>query len=303
MTMPPDKEVECLLEHLKTHFRKMSPSQTASQLAQHKEQLTRGLPEGTSVDQRMLNMATSLQLVETVSLLSQSKDNGFVGINLYVDDAGVLKGLPVNMRATELAHCCGRPIEVRGDAFLARVMDNGDDFQRLDFGLSEVSSAAEWVKRAQQQAAKRREAESSESVLRRMDVRIRNSGGHHVARVRELSPAEAAKEEGNAAFQHGDWEQAIRHYDRALELQKDMLPARNNRAMALLKLQRWEEALSECEKVLQSQPNNVKALLRAATSEVELNRTDHARRRLESALQAQPNNKEAREKLDKLSQA
>lgn len=36
--------------------------------------------------------------------------------------------------------------QVHGDAFLARVFDNEDDFERLDFTLREVSSSAAWVR-------------------------------------------------------------------------------------------------------------------------------------------------------------
>ena len=35
---------------------------------------------------------------------------------------------------------------MRGDAFLARVRDNEEEFQRLDFTLREVSSSSAWVK-------------------------------------------------------------------------------------------------------------------------------------------------------------
>lgn len=51
--------------------------------------------------------------MENIGLLGQSRANGFVGVNLYVDDEGSIKGLPRNLRATELAHCVGKPIEVR----------------------------------------------------------------------------------------------------------------------------------------------------------------------------------------------
>lgn len=47
--------------------------------------------------------------------------------------------------------------QVKGDAFLARVMDNGDDFDRLDLDLSEVSSSAAWVQQAQQQNERKRQ--------------------------------------------------------------------------------------------------------------------------------------------------
>jgi hypothetical protein len=50
--------------------------------------------------------------VENISLLSNARDNGFVGVNLYADDEGAIRGLPRNMRASEIAHCCGKPLEV-----------------------------------------------------------------------------------------------------------------------------------------------------------------------------------------------
>lgn len=36
-------------------------------------------------------------------------------------------------------------LQVNGDAFIGRTFDNGDDFKRLDFTVSEVSSSAAWV--------------------------------------------------------------------------------------------------------------------------------------------------------------
>ena len=45
---------------------------------------------------------------------------------------------------------------MRGDVFVARVFDNEDDFKRLDFTLSEVSSNASWIKEAATQNEKKR---------------------------------------------------------------------------------------------------------------------------------------------------
>lgn len=50
-------------------------------------------------------------------------------------------------------------VQVRGDVFLARVFDNGDDFKRLDFALSEVSSTAAWVKEAYAQNERKRKVQ------------------------------------------------------------------------------------------------------------------------------------------------
>lgn len=35
-----------------------------------------------------------------------------VGVNMYVDDEGSIRGLPRNLRASEIAACCGKPLEV-----------------------------------------------------------------------------------------------------------------------------------------------------------------------------------------------
>lgn len=50
------------------------------------------------------------------------------------------------------------PTQVKGDAFLARVRDDGDDFERLDLLLSEVSSAADWVQAARRQNERKRQS-------------------------------------------------------------------------------------------------------------------------------------------------
>ena len=65
-------------------------------------------------------------------------------------------------------------MQVQGDAFLARVFDNEDDFERLDFTLKEVTSSATWVKEAAQNEAKRR-GDQADSILHRMQVSIAGS--------------------------------------------------------------------------------------------------------------------------------
>ena len=51
--------------------------------------------------------------MESVPLLTNSKANGFVGVNLYIDDTGSIKNLPINMRASDICSCCGHTIQVR----------------------------------------------------------------------------------------------------------------------------------------------------------------------------------------------
>lgn len=167
--------------------------------------------------------------------------------------------------------------QVAGDAFLARVLDDGEAFRRLDLTAAEVASSAAWVRAAAAQNERKRRAESSETTLQRMQqasYRIREvaeyrgtafprrslccslqrplhintscTGAitfhlpiyrlkHHVltvgsklcptfmlqaaatpsgagssaggTRIRELPPAESAKEDGNKAFAGGRYEE------------------------------------------------------------------------------------------------
>lgn len=64
-------------------------------------------------------------LVDSIPLVLNTKAVGHVGVNMYVDDKGTAKGLPTNVRASTIAQACGKMIEVKGDAFIARVFDNG----------------------------------------------------------------------------------------------------------------------------------------------------------------------------------
>ena len=57
-----------------------------------------------------------MQMVENIALLSNAPDNGFVGVNMYVDDSGRSKGLPFNVRASDIGTTCGKPLEVRSPA-------------------------------------------------------------------------------------------------------------------------------------------------------------------------------------------
>ena len=87
-----------------------------------------------------------------------------VGVNMYVDDKGVSKELPVNGRATSLAATCGLSVVIRGDAFICRTRETaGDEYARLDFPLGDMSSEAAWVREAQ--ALNGRKRASDVSVL------------------------------------------------------------------------------------------------------------------------------------------
>ena len=148
----PGQEVGCLLEMVKSHYHKAGPRMTESQRAEQTKRLLASLPEGTSLSEQMLRMATELQLVETIPVSPMGPATDFVGVNMYVDDQAQAKGLPLNPRASSILATCRCPHQVFGDAFIARLQDNeaADVFKRMDFRLSELNSSSEWIRQAQQ---------------------------------------------------------------------------------------------------------------------------------------------------------
>lgn len=218
-------------------------------------------------------------MVENIALLSNAPETGFVAVNLYCDDEAALKNLPSNARASSLAMECGKPLDVKGDAFLARVFDNEDEFKRLDFPISDVSSGAAWVKEAARQAERRRERERAgaggsdpSSFLAGLKKQQAGSGGaaqkkHQQPAKISNHPSDAERDRGNARFKQGDWEGAAAHYTSALKLadavgaaEGEALPeperrrlrlaALGNRAMAYLKMERWADAAADATGVI-----------------------------------------------------
>jgi hypothetical protein len=75
--------------------------------------------------------------VEAFPLSKPVKENQFKGVSMYVDEAGQLKHLPANNRATGFANLCGfRDVPFLGDVFLSRVGPTDTGQKNLDFELS-----------------------------------------------------------------------------------------------------------------------------------------------------------------------
>ncbi|KAG2433668.1 hypothetical protein HXX76_008039 [Chlamydomonas incerta] len=304
--VPEGREVECLLDCLKDHFKAAGGNKTAAQREAQKQQLIArvGAESAAKLSDQMMAVALDMQMVETVPLLVNNRDNGYVGVNMYCDDQAQVKELPLNMRASNIADCCGKPMQVNGDVFLARLFDNDDAFVRLDLGLPEVTSSAAWVAAAAAQAARRmQQGDRAADFMAQLQQQQRKQGqasAAPAATVRELTPAEVEKEAGNAAVKRGDWSGAVDRYSAALGLEPGMTAAANNRALALLRLGRHGEAEADCGKVLEAEPRNVKALLRRATCRVALGRRAEAVADLQAVLELEPHNKDAQAELTKL---
>lgn len=64
------------------------------------------------IDESMLSSAADLGMVENIALLSNSRDNGFIGVNMYCDDEASFVDAALNPRASEIAYCCGKQMQV-----------------------------------------------------------------------------------------------------------------------------------------------------------------------------------------------
>lgn len=309
-----DKLVESLTDRLKVHFKGASGQKTAEQEARQHAELMKSLPEGTKVDAAMLRVATDMQMVENIALLSNDPQYGFVGVNMYADDQGAIKQLPRNIRASDIANVAGKSIEVRGDAFLGRVLDDGEAFDRLDLSVSEVSSGAQWVKDAAAQNRRKANDSRPAEMAARMQASVAaadrtrsgakdfkdSKASQATASVEAIDPAEEAKAAGNKAFAEGEYEKAVKHYDAALRIDGSLVPALNNRAMAHLKMGNNSSAQDDATSVLELQPGNVKAMLRRAAAREAMGNSDGARQDYNSALAAEPQNAAAAEGVKNL---
>ncbi|KAI8342255.1 hypothetical protein BC941DRAFT_412269 [Chlamydoabsidia padenii] len=112
--------------------------------------------------------------------------------------------------------------------------------------------------------------------------------------------AQIAKEKGNTCFQQQQYQQAIRHYSEAIDLDPTNAIYFVNRAMAHLKLKNYLQVEQDCTKCLGLQPNHVKALWRRGMALQALGRSKEARKDFEQALQIEPGNKLIIEELGKL---
>jgi hypothetical protein len=147
--------VGCFGECVKAHFGTVGATADAGvlkaqALAQMKAkgQAMDDIPDETM--SKLLNMTA----FDCIPLTTNKKENDWLMVNLYVDDFGVAKQLPLNERASSVTVMCGRPARVMGDCFLARCQDDNNDlFKRVDIAMGDVREDAPWVVVAKKQGA------------------------------------------------------------------------------------------------------------------------------------------------------
>ncbi|KAL7540892.1 hypothetical protein ACHAWF_006809 [Thalassiosira exigua] len=91
--------------------------------------------------------------VETFPLVRPSSTNGNEGVYIYLDEVGLLKRLPNNKRASDLARRCGYDPAPNfyGDVFVGRVSSK-EFLRNVDIAKEDVmDTAREWMVRAPQE--------------------------------------------------------------------------------------------------------------------------------------------------------
>ncbi len=94
---------------------------------------------------------------------------------------------------------------------------------------------------------------------------------------------------GNALFQQGEVDEAMAQYQKALHINPDYAKAYNNLGNALLQKGRVDEAMAQYQKTLQIEPNDVKAHINLGNILLQKGSVDEAMAHYQKALQINPN--------------
>jgi hypothetical protein len=71
--------------------------------------------------------------VETFALVRPAKSNNHTGVYIYLDEVGMLKGLPPNRRASGIAKTCGfDDAQFFGDVFIGRTQVDPAPMHNVD---------------------------------------------------------------------------------------------------------------------------------------------------------------------------
>lgn len=148
-----NKPGDALPEFVKHHFADRK-SIDASLL---KEQATKHFAGGdlaqlaeTNLSSHAMNAVAAQGSVETFPLVHPADTNGYTGVYIYLDEVGLLKKLPHNHRASQMAEACGyHPApNFYGDVFVGRVRTQ-PTMTNVNFVVGEdTDRGATWMQRA-----------------------------------------------------------------------------------------------------------------------------------------------------------
>ena len=120
----PGASGDLLLDILKPAFRGNADKVDISLLQQQGAQtLAASSDSPPQVSEAALQQVAAEANVEVFSLVHATPGNKFTGVNIYLDEVGMLKRLPLNKRASDYASSAGfnPPPQFYGDVFLGRI--------------------------------------------------------------------------------------------------------------------------------------------------------------------------------------
>ncbi len=109
----------------------------------------------------------------------------------------------------------------------------------------------------------------------------------------ELDPkySNAYNNKGWTLFKKEEYDEAIKCYDKAIELDPNCSGAYSNKGLALLKKEEYDEAIECCDKAIELDPNNSGAYSNKTAALIELDRFDEVIEQCEIAIKLDPKNK------------
>ena len=121
----------------------------------------------------------------------------------------------------------------------------------------------------------------------------------HYQQALQIKPdsAQTHNNLGNALLQKGDVDEAIAHCQMALQIKPDFAEAHNNLGNALLRKGHVDEAMAHCQKALQIKPDYAEAHNNLGMALLKMGRVDEAIAHFQQALQIKPAYAEARNNL------
>jgi len=141
-----------LLEHLKPAFGKKSDETVDTELLRTAggQQTLAGSVATPSVSDATLQQVAAEAHVESFTLVHPLPSNNFTGVNIYLDEVGMLKRLPLNKRASDWAARAGfNPApQFYGDVYLGRIQQK-PALRNRSFSLGpDTAPDADWLQAA-----------------------------------------------------------------------------------------------------------------------------------------------------------
>lgn len=105
---------------------------------------------------------------------------------------------------------------------------------------------------------------------------------------KSVSPAEEEKKLGNGCFAKKEYDEAIKHYTKAIELDDTQAAFYSNRSACYASKKEWQAALGDALQCVSKDAKFVKGYVRLAVAQMELDMLEDADKTLRVALTLEP---------------